>query len=150
MQEQLFIPFMKVQEQIESYIANQMEPKRSDMYALHTLIIGVLPAGQLWFEDGKNAEDKTVSNPTIGYGSHVIRYADGTTKTFFQTGMSANKTGISIYILGIKDRTYLSQTYGGQIGKASVSGYCIRFKKLEDINITQLEEAIRYGIEASS
>jgi hypothetical protein len=141
---------MKVQEQIEQYIASQSEPKRSDMNTLHTLITGALPVGQLWFEDGKNSEGKTVSNPTIGYGSYTIRYANGTSKTVFQIGMSANTTGISIYILGIKDKTYLSRTYGEKIGKASVSGYCIKFKNLKDINTGLLEEAMRSGIEISS
>jgi hypothetical protein len=64
--------------------------------------------------------------------------------------LSANKTGISDYILGIEDKTYLSQTYGKKLGKASVTGYCIRFKTLKDINIEILQSAIRYGIEATN
>ena len=64
--------------------------------------------------------------------------------------MSANKTGISIYILGIKDKTYLAQTYGKELGKAKVTGYCIRFNKLKDINIKVLEAAIRYGVEVTN
>ena len=64
---------------------------------------------------------------------------------FFQIGISANKTGISVHILGIKDKAYLAQTYGKKIGNASVSGYCIKFKTLKDINIDILEAAIRYG-----
>jgi hypothetical protein len=67
----------------------------------------------------------------------------------YQIGMSANTTGISIYILGIEDKTYLAQTYGKTIGKASVSGYCIKFKNVKDINILVLEAAIRYGVEAT-
>jgi hypothetical protein len=35
------------------------------------------------------------------------------------------------------------------LGKASVTGYCIKFKKLKDINLSELEAAIRYGLEAS-
>ena len=52
--------------------------------------------------------------------------------------------------MGIKDKTYLAQTYAKKIGKASVSGYCIKFKTLEDINMDILELAIRYGIEATT
>ena len=88
--------------------------------------------------------------PNIGYGSHTIKYADGTTREFYQIGISANKTGISVYILGIKDKKYLAQTYGKQLRKASVTGYCIRFKTLKDINIDVLEAAIRYGVEAQN
>ena len=141
---------MNVQEQIKKYITGQPEPKRSDMQALHVLISQVLPEGKLWFLDGKDSENKTVSNHNIGYGSHTIKYTDGTTREFYQIGISANKTGISVYILGIKDKKYLAQTYGNKLGKASVTGYCIRFKTLKDINIDVLEAAIRYGVEQSS
>ena len=140
---------MNVQEQIKAYITGQPEPKRSDMHELHRLMLEVLPGCKLWFDDGTNGEDKTVSNPTIGYGFHTIKYADGKTRDFFQIGLSANKTGISVYILGIKDKKYLAQTYGEKIGKASVTGYCIRFKTLKDINIDVLEAALRYGADVA-
>jgi Domain of unknown function (DU1801) len=141
---------MKVEEQIDAYIASQPEAKRSDMQTLHMRILQLLPGCKLWFDDGKNSENKTVSNPNIGYGFYTIKYADGKTRDFFQIGLSANKTGISVYILGLKDKTYLAQTYGKTIGKASVTGYCIRFNHLKDININVLEEAIRYGVKATS
>ena len=141
---------MDVQEQIKEYITSQPEPKRGDMQELHHHILQTLPGCKLWFDDGKNSENKTISNPNIGYGSYTIKYADGKTRDFFQIGLSANTTGISVYILGIKDKTYLPQTYGKEIGKASVTGYCIKFKKLKDININILEEAIRDGVEFTS
>ena len=138
---------MNVQKQIEKYIASQPEPKRSDMQALHRIILEVLPACKLWFLDGKNSDGKTVSNPNIGYGLQTMKYADGATREFYQIGLSANKTGISVYILGIEDKKYLAQTYGKELGKASVTGYCIRFKTLKDINADVLEAAIRFGFE---
>ena len=140
---------MNIQEEINNYITSQPEPKRSDMQALHRHILHVLPGCKLWFLDGKNSEGKIVSNPNIGYGFYTIKYTDGTSREFYQIGMSANTTGISVYIMGIKDKTYLAQTYGKQLGKASVSGYCIKFKTLKDINIDVLEAAIRYGVETS-
>jgi hypothetical protein len=139
---------MNVQGQIKKYIASQPEPKRSDMQELHRIALQVSPECKLWFSDGKGSENQTVSNPTIGYGLHTMKYANGKTREVFQIGMSANKTGISVYILGIKDKTYLAKTYGKKLGKASVTGYCIRFKTLKDINVDILEAAIRYGLEA--
>src|SRR6188508_1071016 len=141
---------MSVRDQIKKYITSQPEPKRSDMQELHRTILQITPACKLWFLDGKNSENKTVSNPNIGYGSYTIQYADGTTREFYQIGISANKTGISVYILGINDKTYLAKTYGSKIGKASVTGYCIKFKTLKDINIEILEAAIRHGFEAQN
>ncbi|HTM94077.1 MAG TPA: DUF1801 domain-containing protein [Flavisolibacter sp.] len=140
---------MNVQEQIKEYITSQPEPKRSDMQELHRAILQVMPACRLWFLDGKDSNGKIVSNPNIGYGSRNIKYADGTTKEFYQIGLSANKTGISVYILGIEDKTYLAKTFGKKLGKAAVTGYCIRFKTLKDINIDVLEEAVRYGVKAT-
>ncbi|MEP6890616.1 MAG: DUF1801 domain-containing protein, partial [Nitrospirota bacterium] len=136
-----------VQEQIKEYITSQTEPKRSDMQALHRLILQVMPACKLWFLDGKDSENKTVSNPNIGYGLHTMKYADGTTREFYQIGLSANKTGISVYILGIEDKKYLAEVYGKNLGKASVTGYCIKFKTLKDINTDVLKAAIRFGFE---
>src|SRR5436305_321652 len=136
---------MNIQEQIKSYIASQPEPKRSEMQALHQLILQTSPGCKLWFVDGKNSENKTVSNPNIGYGLYTIKYADGKSREFYQIGLSGNTTGISVYILGIKDKKYLAQTYGKKLGKASVTGYCIKFKALKNINIDILEAAIRDG-----
>ena len=140
---------MNVKEQIAAYIASQPEAKRSEMQELHKTILKVMPKCKLWFLDGKDEKGKIVSNPNIGYGSYPIKYADGTTREFYQIGLSANTTGISVYIMGIKDKTYLAQTYGKKLGKASVTGYCIKFKTLKDINIDILEEGIRYGVEDS-
>jgi len=138
---------MKVEQQIKDYITSHPDPKRSDMQQLHNLILGVNPGCKLWFLDGKDANGKVVSNPDIGYGSCDHKYADGTIREFYQIGLSANKTGISIYILGIEDKKYLPETYGKNLGKANVTGYCIRFKTLKDINIDVLESAMRFGFE---
>ena len=141
---------MNVKAQIKDYITSHPEPKRTDMQALHNMILKINPAGKLWFLNGKDDTGKIVSNPNIGYGSFIIKYADGKTKEFYQIGMSANTTGISVYIMGLEDKKYLAGTFGKKLGKASVSGYCIKFRKLEDINIEILKEAIRYGFEAQS
>jgi Domain of unknown function (DU1801) len=141
---------MTLQQQIKAYITSQAEPKLSDMQALHKHILQLMPRCKVWFLDGKDNKGKVVSNPNIGYGLYNINYADGTSKAFYQIGLSANQTGISIYIMGLKDKTYLTQTYGNKIGKASVTGYCIKFKTLKDINIDVLEAAIQYGVKETN
>ena len=138
---------MTVQKQIDEYIASQPEAKRSELQELHRIILGVKPKCKLWFLDGKNEDGKVVSNPNIGYGAYTMKYAGGTTREFYQIGLSANATGISVYIMGIEDKKYLAENFGKELGKASVTGYCIRFKTLKDINIEILEAAIRFGFE---
>lgn len=141
---------MSTQKQINTYIASHAEPKRSEMQTLNDLVLRIQPAAKRWFLDGKNEEGKVVSNPNIGYGAYTIRYADGSSKEFFRVGLSANKTGISVYIMGIEDKKYLAENFGKALGKASVTGYCIRFRKLSDINVDVLESAIRFGLEAQN
>ena len=138
---------MNVKQQIMAHLSGQPDQKRAEMEELHNRILRIRPDCKLWFLDGKNAEGKVVSNPDIGYGSRDHKYADGSVSEFYQVGLSANKSGISVYILGIEDKKYLAEAYGKALGKASVSGYCIKFKKLADIHIDILEAAIRFGFQ---
>ncbi len=137
---------MTVKAQIKDYISSLPEAKRSELQELHQFILQIMPSCKLWFLDGRDGTGKIVSNPNIGYGEYHIQYANGTSKPFYQIGLSANSSGISVYVMGIPDKTYLAKTFGKKIGKASVTGYCIKFKKLTDINLDILEEAIRYGV----
>ena len=138
---------MNIHNQIKDHIAAQPEPKRSDMQELHDIILGMMPDCKLWFLDGRDESGRTVSNPSIGYGVQTMKYADGKTKEFYQIGISANITGISVYIMGIKDKKYLAEKYGKKIGQASVTGYCIKFRTLRNIDVDTLVDAMRYGIE---
>lgn len=136
---------MNTASHVKEYINRHPVPKREDMAALHQLMLDAMPGCKLWFLDGKNSEGKVVSNPNIGYGHYTIKYADGTSREFYQVGLSANKTGISVYILGLDDKMYLANRYGKKIGKASVTGYCIKFRTLKEINAEVLIDAVRDG-----
>lgn len=137
---------MDIQGQVETYLASQPEPKVADLRGLHAHMLAEFPGSRLWFNDGTNEDGKVVANPTIGYGQYTITYADGSAREFFRIGLSANATGISVYVLGLADKTYLSRTYGASIGKASVTGYCIKFRRLAVINAEALHAAIRHGM----
>ena len=141
---------MNVHSQIIDYFETLPDRKRADMQALHSLMLRLMPDCRLWFLDGKDEGGRTVSNPNVGYGLLTKAYADGRTRDFYQIGLSANTTGISVYIMGLDDKTYLAETYGGKLGKASVTGYCIKFSTLRNINLAVLEAAIRDGIARTS
>ena len=138
---------MNIQELIKQYITSQPEPKCSEIQTLHDSILQISPGCKLRFLDGKDDKGKVVSNPNIGFGNYTMRLAAGKTREFYQVGLTANATGISVYIMGIEDKKYLSETYGKDLGKASVTGYCIRFKTLKDINTDVLKAAVAFGFE---
>lgn len=133
---------MQVQEQIDGYIADQTPSKIDELQTLHQMIRRVSPGARLWFLDGRNDDGKVVTNPNIGYGARTISYANGETRDFYRIGLSANTTGISVYVMGVDDKTFLSRTYGARLGKAKVTGYCVKFRGLKDIDLDVLEEMI--------
>lgn len=129
------------------YIESQPEAKRGDLQALHELVLATAPGCRMWFLDGKDSTGKVVSNPNIGYGQYTIRYANGQEKEFYVIGLSANTTGISVYVMGLEDKNFLKATFGDTIGKASVTGYCIKFRRLADIDLEVLRKAILSGLD---
>ena len=133
---------MDVQAQIDGYIAGQPQPKRDEMLELHRRILGIAPGCRLWFLDGRDEAGKVISNPNVGYGSRTIHYAKGGQREFYRIGFSANATGISLYIMGVADKRYLAETYGKRIGRATITGYCIRFRSLRDLDAEVLDEVI--------
>lgn len=137
---------MTTQDRISRYLEGLPKPRQADMERLHGVILGMNPGCRLWFLDGKDESGKVVANPGIGYGSFRKRYANGTTREMFQVGISANSAGLSVYIMGMDDNKYLRAKYGDAIGKAKVTGYCIKFKALGDVDLDVLQQAVRDGI----
>lgn len=135
-----------IDEQIERFLADQAEPKQADLRQLRAHLLAEYPDARLWFDDGRNEQGKVVANPTVGHGAYTITYANGSSREFFRIGLSANTTGISVYVMGLDDKTYLARTYGEAIGKATVTGYCIKFRRLAVIDVDVLHAAIRDGM----
>ena len=137
---------MDVSGRVEAYLASQAEPRQTDLRQLHAHMLAEFPECRLWFNDGTNEDGKVVANPNIGYGVYTISYANGSSREFYRIGLSANTTGISVYVLGLDDKTFLARTYGASIGKATITGYCIKFRRLSAINDDALQAAIRDGM----
>ena len=131
---------------ITAHIASITESKSSELLVLYQHISALFKNDQLWFDDGKNSDGKVVTNPTIGFGNLQLETVKGKTKDVFQVGLSAHSTGISVYIIGLKDKTLLNQFIGNKLGKAKITGYCIKFKSLKDIDLEVLLNAIQFGI----
>jgi hypothetical protein len=137
---------MDVREQIDGYIGAQSPAKSEELRDLHRRILAISPDAQLWFLDGRDDSGKVVSNPNIGYGSQTLSYADGNSRAFYKIGLSANTSGLSVYVMGLKDKTYLSETYGARLGKAKVTGYCISFRSVKDLDLGVLEEVVAVAL----
>ncbi len=113
---------MTVQKQIKEYLAAQPEPKRSEMQELHDMILALMPACKLWFLDGKDEKEKLSPTQILDMVAKPFNTPMEKPGDFYQIGVSANTTGISVYIMGVDDKKYLAQTFGRDLGKASVTG----------------------------
>ena len=136
---------LDVQSQIQSHFENLENAKSFELQQLHKLIVKINPTCKLWFDNGINDEGKVVTNPTIGYGLQTRHYSKGQTKEFFQIGICATTTGISIYLIGIKDKNILKETFAPSIGKATITSYCVKYKHLSDLNSETLTKLIQFG-----
>jgi hypothetical protein len=141
---------MGVREEIDRYIADLSPEKSEELRHLHRRILEISPGAKLWFLDGRNDDGEVISNPNIGYGSATLSYANGKSRPFYKIGLSANTFGLSVYVMGLKDRRYLLETYGARLGKAKITGYCIKFKSVREVDLGVLEEIIADAIGPAS
>lgn len=79
----------------------------------------------------------------LGYGSFPYRNYKKELVQWPTVALANQKNYISLYVCAIADGKYLAETYQDQLGKVSVGKSCIRFKKLEDINLTTLKKVIK-------
>ncbi len=137
---------METKEQITSYLTTLPSHKGSELSELYQMILVKMGEPFLQFFDGKNEEGKVIANPTIGFGKCRLNYANGSFQDSFRLGISSNATGISIYITGLKDKNILQEKFGNRLGKAKITGYCVRFKKLGDLDKTVLAALISFAM----
>jgi hypothetical protein len=124
----------------EEYIAAVEEPKRQELQQLHDLVRTLLPK----FEP-------VIISGIMGYGQfHYKGKSKACEGEWFRVGLSANKTGISIYICAGDENGYFPEQARDRLGKATVGRSCIRFKKLSDINLDVVEEILNKTRDAES
>ena len=116
----------------EEYIAAIPEPRRHDVEKIHALIQKTVP----------NLEPHILSG-MIGYGTYRYRYASGKEGDWSLIALASQKNYISVYICSVDKGTYIAETYKDKLPKASIGKSCIRFKKLEDIDLSILTEIIK-------
>jgi hypothetical protein len=79
-----------------------------------------------------------MSFPLLAYGMYHYKYASGREGDWPAVGMANQKNYISLYICALEGGSYLAEAYGKRLGKVNVGKSCIRFKKLDDLNVKEL------------
>ncbi|HEY0640825.1 MAG TPA: DUF1801 domain-containing protein [Pseudonocardiaceae bacterium] len=117
----------------EEYIESLEEPRRSDVRALHELILKAAPALRPTMEFGMP-----------GYGKYHYRYASGREGDWMLVGLASNRNYISLYVTATtEDGRYLAELYRPRLPRASIGKSCVRFRRLADVDRGVLAELIR-------
>lgn len=116
----------------KDYMSQIDEPRKSDIKTLFKFLKKTMPGLEPY-----------VSHNIIGFGKYRYSTKSGRKGEWFVAGLASQKSYISVYICMADTGKYISEKYADQLGKVNVGRSCIRFKKLEDINLEILEKALK-------
>lgn len=117
---------------VKEYLAAIPAPRKSDIEFLHNFIQKASPKLKSHF-----------AYNMLGYGS--FKYTNYK-KQFIDwptVALACQKNYISVYVCAIENGEYIAEKHRDKLGKVSVGKSCIRFKKLEDVNLPELKKVIQ-------
>jgi hypothetical protein len=79
----------------------------------------------------------------LGYGSFPYKNYKKENIEWPVIALANQKQYISLYVCAVVDDTYVAEKYAKDLGKVSVGKSCIRFKKIEDLDLKALEKVLK-------
>lgn len=116
----------------QEYIDLLEEPRKEQIKRLHELIIKTVPKLKPFIISGM-----------IGYGSLYYKSPSGREGDWSTIVLASQKNYISVYVCSIRDGKYVPENYKKELPKASIGRSCIRFKKIEDIDLEVLKTILK-------
>jgi len=111
------------------YLASLPADRRAALGAIHRAITKAVPRLKPFIVYGM-----------IGYGPYHYKYESGREGDGSVVALASQKQYISLYIAGVENGQCLAEKNAHLLGKVSVGKVCVRFKRLEDLN---LQEALK-------
>jgi uncharacterized protein YdhG (YjbR/CyaY superfamily) len=117
---------------IKEYFAALPDERREPMKFLDTFIKKTAPKLKASF---------AYNMP--GYGSFKYKNHKKEIIDWPIIALASQKNYISLYVCAVEGGEYIAEKYKDELGNVSVGRSCIRFKKIEDLNLTTLRKVIR-------
>lgn len=117
---------------IKEYFDNLPEDRRESMEFLDRLILKTAPSLKPNF---------FYNMP--GYGMFKYKNYKQEIIDWPIIALASQKNYISLYICAVENGEYIAEKHQDELGKVSVGKSCIRFKKIEDLNLEALKEVIK-------
>lgn len=109
---------------VDGYLDSVPVERQEAMRFLHAFIQKAVPKLKSHF-----------ASNMIGYGSFPYRNYKKEPISWPVVALANQKNYISVYVCAVVDGAYLAETHADELGKVSVGRSCIRFKRVEDLNL---------------
>jgi hypothetical protein len=117
---------------VKEYLANVPPERKEIIDFLHKFIQKSAPSLKPYF-----------SYNMLGYGAFKYRNYKNEIIDWPVVALANQKNYVSVYVCAVVDGEYIAEKYKDKLGKVSVGKSCIRFKKLDDVNLEVLREVLK-------
>ena len=118
---------------VPAYIAAVPAERKEMIVFLHAFIQKAAPKLKPWF-----------AYNGLGYGKFAYKDYKGEMHNWPVIALANQKQYVSLYVCSVKEGKYIAEKYKKDLGKkVNVGKSCIRFRKLEDVNLPVLKKAIQ-------
>lgn len=119
----------------EEYIAAQPEDRQTILNKVHQTILKAIPE-----------QKPVIMYGMIGYGTYPYKSKSGKQGEWSYVLLANQKQYVSLYICGVDNGTYIAEKNKDRLGKVSVGKSCVRFKKIEDIDLDMVSELAKQTV----
>lgn len=117
---------------VKEYLGFLPEERKIPIFFLHNFIQKISPKLKSHF-----------AYTMLGYGSFPYKNYKKELVAWPIVALASQKNYISIYVCALENGEYLAEKYKDTLGKVSVGKSCIRFKKVEDVNLVELKKLLQ-------
>lgn len=114
------------------YVASLEEPRKTQIAELDVFIRKTLPKQKPFMLAGM-----------LAYGPFHYKYASGREGDWALIALASQKNYISLYVCAVDGKNYIAEKYKKELPKANIGKSCIRFKKLEDVDLKVITRILK-------
>lgn len=81
----------------------------------------------------------------LGYGTFKYKNYKKEIIDWPVISLASQKNYISVYVCSLEGGKYIAEKYKHELGKVSVGKSCIRFKKIDDLNLKTFKQVLRFA-----